>query len=183
MKHKRFFSLIVALVLILGLMPASFPVSAANLTVSPASTQQRRMWGSQNYNSTDWVYEPWVLTSWARVQYVRFAINDFYAPKIKKATIKVDARAKADEKEVYLAAINISDDSALKVESNLTSLNSTNKVTATGNADKLMINGSGYYLPAVASSVVAYTKPFSLMLRLLKEVDTFFTDLFLCSSV
>lgn len=158
MKHKRFFSSIVALVLILGLMPASFPVSAANLTVSPASTQQRRMWGSQNYNSTDWVYEPWVLTSWARVQYVRFAINDFYAPKIKKATIKVDARAKADEKEVYLAAINISDDSALKVESNLTSLKSTNKVTATGNADKLMINGSGYYLPAVASSVVAYTK-------------------------
>jgi hypothetical protein len=139
-------------------MPASFPVSAANLTVSPASTQQRRMWGKQNYNSTDWVYEPWVLTSWARVQYVRFAINDFYAPKIKKATIKVNARAKADEKEVYLAAINISDDSALKVESNLTSLKSTNKVTATGNADKLMINGSGYYLPAVASSVVAYTK-------------------------
>jgi len=132
--------------------------NAEDLSLTPASTQQRRMWTQKNYDSNDWVYEPWSLTFWGRVSYLRFASNDVDASRIKKATVRMDARARESEKEVYLAALNISDTSALKVETNLNSLSSTNRVTTTASATKLMLDRSGYYLPEIASTVVSYTK-------------------------
>ncbi|MBO5453894.1 MAG: endonuclease/exonuclease/phosphatase family protein [Clostridia bacterium] len=160
-KFKRLITVLCVVVMTFQVL--SIPAFAADETESiqtiyATSTQQRRMWAQTSYNTNDWVYEPWAVTYWGRVHYLRFASNDVDTAKIKKATIKLDARARETEKTVYLVALSLSDTMSKKVETNLTSLSSTNIVTATGKADKLMLDKSGNYVSGVKSSVVAYTK-------------------------
>ena len=161
-KFKQIISTLCVVMMVAQVL--NIPVFAADAsesvtqTIAATSSQQRRMWSGTNYVSRDWVYEPWAVTYWGRVHYLRFASNDVDATGIKKATIKLDARARETEKTVYLAALSLSDTLSKVVESNLTALSSKNIVTATGAAEKLMLNQNGRYVSGVSSSVVAYTK-------------------------
>ncbi len=128
------------------------------LSLSAVATQQQRMWSGTNYNTTDWVYEPWGYLGYGKVFYARF-YNNTAVTDGQKFVIELDALAKANEKTVYMAAVALSDEAANVVESDVTSATATRKVTSTAaGAGKLMTTSAGYYRDAVKNNVVAYTK-------------------------
>lgn len=159
---KRICSLLLCALLLLSMIPmvAVSAADAPHITVDATASQQRRMWCTQNYSTADYTYTPWNPTAWGRVHYVRFATNE-QLDCISKAVIKFNARARASEKTVFVAALALSDTMASRVETDLSALNATLIKTGTGTtaiSNKLMTDQSGYYLSEVASSVVAYGK-------------------------
>ena len=126
------------------------------MSVSPVATQQQRMWCGSNYDTTDWVYEPWGYLGYGKVLYARF-LNDSTAGTVHQYVIRFDALAKSNERTLYMAALALSDESALAVETDLTAATSTRKVTSTMAGDKLMTTSNGYYKNEVKDCVVAYT--------------------------
>ncbi|MBQ6946989.1 MAG: hypothetical protein IJN42_02990, partial [Clostridia bacterium] len=127
------------------------------LSLSAVATQQQRMWCGADYNTTDWVYEPWGYLGYGKVLYARF-YNNTAVTDGQKFVIELDALAKANEKTLYMAAVALSDAEANVVESDVTSATATRRVTSTAGAGKLMTTSAGYYRDAVKNNVVAYTK-------------------------
>jgi len=91
------------------------------MSVSPVATQQQRMWCGSNYDTTDWVYEPWGYLGYGKVLYARF-LNDSTAGTVHQYVIRFDALAKSNERTLYMAALALSDESALAVETTATAM-------------------------------------------------------------
>ncbi|MBQ6947439.1 MAG: hypothetical protein IJN42_05270, partial [Clostridia bacterium] len=164
-KFKRVCSVALCLLMVLGMIPAVTVSAAAptNYTLSAAASQVRRMWCQQSYNTNDYVYGN-VPIFWGRVMYVRFLDTNDLDTDVKKAVLKFDARCRTGEKTIRVAALALSDAQAqATAENNLQSATQTLKyyypkaTEGMGGANtKLMLDKSGYYLPAVSGSVVAY---------------------------
>lgn len=161
-KFKRVCSLLLCALMIVSIIPA-VAVGAetdTEYTLSAVTTQLRRMWCQQKYNSSDYVYEDGSL-HWGRVLYTRFVdSSNTPAKDIKQVTLRFDALARSSEKTVYAAAIAITDEHALyAAETDVTAATAKLRYSGTRTAaNKLMTDSSGYYLPVVSGSVVAYTK-------------------------
>lgn len=145
--------------------PLTAQASATKLTLSPAAFQFRKPWSGQTtFKTGDWAYPDTqeVATYGARTPYVRFANNDIDADRIKKASIVIDARARASEPTVYLAAIALNDTIASNVETDLSSLTQTLRHNGTAQSStvsyKFLTNTSGYFRRDAAANVVAYSK-------------------------
>lgn len=151
--------------MVVALLLTGLPVVAGaadlveNVSISPVATQQQRMWCGSNYNTTDWVYEPWGYLGYGKVFYARFYNNTSLSnDDVVQYVIRFDALAKENEKTLYMAAVALSDTDAAVVETDVTSATSTRKVTSTAAGDKLMTTTAGYYKDTVKNNVIAYTR-------------------------
>lgn len=154
--------LILAVVAVLGIISIVGTLSPDSVTVSPAAVQTRRMWQSDSrFGSSDYVPEEQGLLYGGRAEYVRFASEKIDAAEIKKATLKINARAYKGDTTPFLAAVAISDFRAVNVETNLRqetpSLRTAPGETSNPNHQFVLAN-DGMYAKDVISAVAAYEK-------------------------
>ncbi|MBQ6947174.1 MAG: hypothetical protein IJN42_03915, partial [Clostridia bacterium] len=147
-KIRRIICVLMTITMVVTGLPFAVGASAVEtVSFAPVATQQQRMWCGSDYNTTDWVYEPWGYLGYGKVLYARFYNNTpaSYADA-HQYVIEFEALTKANEKTVYMAAVALSDEVAGAVESDVTSATGTRTVTSTAaGTAKLLTTSAGYY--------------------------------------